>query len=231
MINSRATKFSIFTLFLFILISAHTHLCVGEVLFEDDFNKKDIDKSKWMPAATWSIDDEALVVNGGEVAISVKDDFTDFEFYVDFHMINPLWASNWVVRAKDTNNCTLVQIVADNRNQFWWFTRVGGAYIVKDEDKLENESDVHPELGKWYTIKIVAEGERYDLYLGEQGKELGLSCTWKDKTHDKGGIGFRASGGEHSLYDNVLVTTVGHSFAINPDDSLPVTWGELKTIP
>ena len=162
--------------------------------------------------------------------MSVKDDFTDFEIYVDFHMINPLWASNWVVRAEDPNNCTLVQIVADNRNQFWWFTRVGGNYIVNDDDKLGNESGLHPELGEWYTIKIVAEGERYDLYLGEQGKELELSCTWKDNTHNKGGIGFRASGGEHSLYDNVLVTTVGHSFAVNPDDALPVTWGKLKAV-
>lgn len=229
MIKSRAMRFNIFIFFLFILISVHAPICISEVLFEDDFNKKDVDKGKWMPAATWSVDDESLVVNGGEVGISVKDDFTDFEFYVDFYMINPLWASNWVVRAKDINNCTLVQVVADNRNQFWWFTRVGGNYIVKDDDKLDNESGVHPELEKWYTIKIVAEGDRYDLYLGERGEELELSCTWKDDTHDKGGIGFRAGGGEHSLYDNLLVTTVGHNFAINPNDSLPVTWGELKT--
>ena len=71
--------------------------------------------------------------------------------------------------------------MADGRDQFWWFTRVGGNYIVNDEDKLDNESGVHAELGKWYTIKIVAEGERYDLYLGERGKELKLSCTWKGR--------------------------------------------------
>lgn len=135
-------------------------------------------------------------------------------------MINPLWAANWVVRGKDPNNCRLVQIVADNRNQFWWFTRVGGNYIVKEEDKLDNESGVHAELGKWYTIKIVAEGER--------GEELELACTWEDDTNDKGSIGFRAGGGEHSLYDNLLVTAVGHSFAVNPEDALPVTWGNLK---
>ena len=226
----RELRFSLFTLFLLILISADAPLCVGEVLFEDDFNKKPIDKGKWAPTGTWSADGETLTVNGGEVGITVKNDFTDFEFYVDFHMINPLWAANWVMRAEDPNNCTLVQIVADGRDQFWWFTRVGGNYIVKDEDKLDNESGVHAELGKWYTIKIVAEGERYDLYLAERGNELKLSCTWKDDTNNKGGIGFRAGGGEHSLYDNVLVTTVGHSFAVNPEDALPVTWGKLKTM-
>jgi len=221
-------KFSVFTLFSFILISAYTSLCVGEVLFEDDFNKKAIDKGKWAPTGTWSADGKALTVNGGEVGITVKNDFTDFEFYVDFNMVNPLWAANWVVRAADPNNCTLVQIVADGRDQFWWFTRVGGNYIVNDEDKLDNKSGVHAELGKWYTIKIVAEGERYDLYLAERGKELQLSCTWKDDTNDKGGIGFRAGGAEHSLYDNVLVTTVGHSFAVAPHNSLSTLWGALK---
>ena len=226
--RSEAVRSSIFTLFLFTLISAYVPFCVGEVLFEDDFDKKAIDKGKWAPTGTWSADGEALTVNGGEVGITLKDDFTDFAFYVDFHMISPLWASNWVMRAEDPNNCTLVQIVADARDQFWWFTRVGGNYIVKDEDKLDNESGIHAELGKWYTIKIVAEGERYDLYLGERGEELELSCTWEDDTHDKGGIGFRAGGGEHSLYDNVLVTTVGHSFAVNLADALTVTWGELK---
>ena len=192
--------------------------------------RKQLTKVNGPPTGTWSTDGKTLTVNGGEVGITLKNDFTDFEFYVDFNMVNPLWASNWVVRAEDPNNCTLVQIVADNRNQFWWFTKVDGNYIVKDEGKLDNESGVHPELGKWYTIKIVAEGDRYDLYLGERGKELGLCCTWKDKTHDKGGIGFRAGGGEHSLYDNVLVTTVGHSVAVDPADALPVTWGKLKAV-
>ena len=228
--KSREMRFSVFTFFLFILISAYAPLCVGEVLFEDDFNKKAIDKGKWVPTGSWTLDGEALDVNGGEVGITVRNDFTDFEFYVDFNMINPLWAANFVVHAEDPNNCTLVQIVADNRNQFWWFTRVGGNYIVNDEDKLDNESGVHAKLGEWYTIKIVAEGGRYDLYLGEQGKELGLSCTWKDNTHDKGGVGFRAGGGEHSLYDNVLVTTMGHSFAVDPHNSLSTLWGAIKQL-
>ncbi len=228
--KSSEMRFSVFTLFSFLLISVYAPFCVGKVLFEDDFNEKAIDQGKWTPTGTWSADGEALTVNGGEVGITVKKDFTDFDFIVDFNMVNPVWAANWVVRAEDPNNCTLVQIVADDRNQFWWFTRVDGNYIVKDEDKLDNESGVHAELGKWYTIKIVAEGDRYELFLGERGKELKLSCTWMDKTHEKGGIGFRAGGGEHTIYDNVLVTTVGYSAAIDPADALPVTWGKLKAV-
>ena len=38
--KSRALRFSVFTFFLCMLISVYTVLCVGEVLFEDDFDKK-----------------------------------------------------------------------------------------------------------------------------------------------------------------------------------------------
>ena len=93
MMKSREMRFSIFTVFLFILISVYAPLCLGEVLFEDDFNKKAIDKGKWTPTGTWSADGEALTVNGGEVGITVKDDFTDFEFYVDFQYGKPVMGS------------------------------------------------------------------------------------------------------------------------------------------
>ena len=43
--KSRGIRFSIFSFFLLIYMP----LCVGEVLFEDDFNKKAIDKGKWTP--------------------------------------------------------------------------------------------------------------------------------------------------------------------------------------
>ena len=38
--TSRELRFSVFTLFLLIFISADVPFCVGEVLFEDDFEKK-----------------------------------------------------------------------------------------------------------------------------------------------------------------------------------------------
>ena len=224
MMKSREMRFSIFT---FILISVYATLCVGEVLFEEDFEK--LDPDIWIPAGSWFVDKGELDANGGEVGITVRDDFTDFEFYVDFNMLSDnLYAPNFVLRAPDVDNCTLVQCVFDDRNQFWWFTRVGGGYVVNPEDQLENESGVHPELDEWYSVKIVAEGKRYEFYLGEQGKELKLACTWEDDTNSVGGIGFREGGGEHCLYDNVLVTTVGHNFAVNPHNSLPTVWGGIK---
>ena len=230
--KSREMRFSIFTFFSFILVLAYTSTCVGEVLFEDDFEGGTVDKKKWNPAETWVVDKGALGANGGEIGITVKNDFTDFEFHTDFNMVAPLFAPNFVLRAKDKDNCTLVQLVADARNQFWWFTKVGGKYIVDKKNFQANESGVKPELGKWYSIKLVAEGNRYEIHLAEQGKELKLACKWEDKTHNKGGIGFREGAGEHCKYDNVVVTTIGHSFdnatPVNKNDKLPTMWGNIK---
>jgi len=230
--KSREMRFSIFTFFSFILVLAYTSTCVGEVLFEDDFEGGTVDKKKWNPAETWVVDKGALGANGGEIGITVKNDFTDFEFHTDFNMVAPLFSPNFVLRAKDKDNCTLVQLVADARNQFWWFTKVGGKYIVDAKNFQANESGVKPELGKWYSIKLVAEGNRYEIHLAEQGKELKLACKWEDKTHNKGGIGFREGAGEHCKYDNVVVTTIGHSFdnatPVNKNDKLPTMWGNIK---
>ncbi len=228
--KSREMRCSVYSLLIIILISIYTPNCVAEVLLEDDFEKNAIDNNKWIPTDGWSLDGGTLDVNGGGVGLSKVTDLTDFEFNVDFKMVDPLWSANWVVHAEDQNNCTLVQIVADNRNQFWWFTRVNGEYNVPDHGKLANKSGLHPKLGEWYTIKIVVEDGSYEIYLAERGKDLKLCCTWKDNTHDKGSVGFRAWTGEHTVYDNVLVTSVGYVASVDPTDALPVTWGKLKAV-
>ena len=210
--KSREMRFSIITFFSLILM-AYASICVGEVLFEENFEGGKLDQKKWNPAATWIVKKGVLDANGGEIGITVKNDFTDFEFYADFNMLSAnKFAPNFVLRAKDKDNCTLVQIVADDRNQLWWFMRVGGNFKVDAKNFLANESGVQPELERWYSIKLVAEGNRYELHLGTQGEELKLACKWTDKTHKRGGIGFREGNGEHCLYDNILVATVGHSF-------------------
>ena len=221
-------RFSIFTFFSLILM-AYASICVGEVLFEENFEGGKLDQKKWNPAATWIVKKGVLDANGGEIGITVKNDFTDFEFYADFNMLSAnKFAPNFVLRAKDKDNCTLVQIVADARNQLWWFMRVGGDFKVDAKNFLANESGVQPELDRWYSIKIVAEGNRYELHLGKQDEELKLACKWTDKTHKRGGIGFREGNGEHCLYDNILVATVGHSFAVTPHNSLSTVWSRIK---
>ena len=224
--KSKGKTLSIFTFVSFVFISAYASVCVGGVLFEDDFEGK-IDENKWDLPPAWKIDKGALDADGGEVGITVKNDFTDFELYCDFNMVAPLYAAEFVLRAQDKGNCYMFQIVADNRHQFWNHIGVGGQWQILDKDKVADKSGVNPKLGEWYSVKIVVEGNRFDYYYNQRGKELKLAFTWEDDTFKKGAIGFREGGGEHCLYDNLVVTTIGGA-AVDPHKSLPTSWGQIK---
>jgi len=224
--KSKGNTLSIFTFLFFIFILAHASVCVGGILFEEDFEGK-IDKNKWDLPPAWKIDNGVLDANGGEVGITVKNDFTDFELYCDFNMVAPLWSAEFVLRAQDKDNCYMFQIVADNRHQFWNHLRVGGQWQMPDANKVADESGVEPKLGEWYSVKIVVEGSRFDYHHGQRGKEPKLAFTWEDDTYKEGAIGFREGGGEHCLYDNLVVTTIGGA-AIAPYKSLPTIWGKIK---
>ena len=198
----------------------------GEILFEDDFNANEVDDSLWIPAPTWKIVDGVLDIDGGEVpGLTIKNDFTDFEFSLDFNMVSPLYSAEPVIRAKDQNNLYLFQIVADARHQFWPSTNVGGAWQIA---KIADESGVNPVLGEWYSMKIIAEGGTFSCYYNKRGEELKFAFKWEDETFQSGAIGFRELGGEHCMYDNVFVTTIGYSAAVNPKDALSIAWGKLK---
>jgi hypothetical protein len=64
-------------------------LGAGKILFEEDFEKR-IDKKVWIPSSTWEIVDGTLDILGGGEGYTLKNDFTDFEFSVDFLIVSGL---------------------------------------------------------------------------------------------------------------------------------------------
>ena len=62
--KSREMRFSIFTFFSFILILVYAGTCVGEVLFEENFEGGKIDQKRWDPSAGWVVKKGALDANG-----------------------------------------------------------------------------------------------------------------------------------------------------------------------
>jgi len=230
MIKSRrkAIAFQMFLLSVLILVAAT--VCFGKILFFEDFEVGEIDTDIWIPANSWKIVDGVLDANGGGEmpGITVKDDFTDFEFSCDFKMVSKLYSAEPVLRAtgnQPQDSFYLFQIVADNRHQFWPTTRNGGGWQI---DKIADESGVNPQLNEWYSMKIIAKGGGFDCYYNQRGEEeLKFAFHWENDIIESGAIGFRELGGEHCMYDNVLVTTIGHT-AISPRDSLPTTWGAIK---
>ena len=226
--KSKTRIITIFMTLLAVLMLTTIPVCFGkgEILFEDDFNANEVDDSLWIPAPSWKIIDGVLDIDGGDIAgISVRDDFADFEFSFDFNMVSALYSAEPVIRAEDQNNFYLFQIVADARHQFWPSTNVGGAWQIA---KIADESGVNPVLGEWYSMKLIAEGGSFSCYYNKQGEELKFAFTWQDETFQSGSIGFRELAGEHCMYDNVLVTTIGYSASVSPKDALPITWGKLK---
>ena len=225
MIKSTGKAFAFQMFLLSVLMLAAASVCFGEILFEDDFEAGEIDTDVWIPAPTWQIVDGVLDANGGEVAgITVQDDFTDFEFSCDFKMVSQLYSAEPVLRATGQDSFYLFQIVADNRHQFWPTIRAAGQWQIAN---IPDESGVNPQLNEWYSMKIIAEGGSFDCYYNQRGEELQFSFHWEDATLESGAIGFRELGGEHCMYDNVLVCSIG-GCAVNPEDSLPTTWGKLK---
>ena len=227
MIKSRREAFIFLPFLAFLLMLATVSVCfgAGKILFEEDF-EAGIDENVWIPAASWQIIDGVLDANGGEDGYTVQNDFTDFEFSADFKIVAGY--NGFVMRAQDHSNFYMHQVgVGDGT--IWWAWKFGGEWGWIQEPI---EPDFVPEQDAWYRMKFIVQGNQFTCLMGELGEELNeadhLVGTWKDDEFKEGAIGFRESGGEHTQYDNVLVTTIGYTEAVSPEGHLSTTWGDVK---
>lgn len=221
----------VLALLLFALMLTTTSVCfgAGEILFQEDFEAEELDENKWIPdEGSWSIIDGVLDVTKGAggwpVGYTVRNDFTDIEFSADFK-ISGGGCSSFVLRAQSDTDYNMVQFCQPNDNTVWWHTFADGAYVV---DQIPIESGLIPEPEVWYSVKIVVEGEDFTLYVAERGDELELANSWQNGSYGEGAVGFWTCCDEHTVYDNVLVTTVGYVQSVSPEGNLTTTWGSMK---
>jgi len=229
MAKSKEKAFA-FQAFLFsVLMLANISVCfgAGEILFEEDFEAGEIDENVWVPADTWQVIDGVLDIAGGEDGYTVRNDFADFEFSADFIIVAGY--NGFVMRAQDHGNL-YYHGVGVNDPQIWWHSKTGGVWAPEPKP-IENAPI--PELDVWYRMKFIVEGSKFTCLMGELGEELNeedhLVGTWENDLYEEGAIGFRESGGEHSQYDNVLVTTIGYAEAVSPAGHLSTTWGKIRS--
>jgi len=105
---------SIFMSIVFIILFVSS--IKAEVLLMEDFEDEAKYKENWTPTNGWSLQEAEIAgkkttvldVNGGEVGLSNKDDFGDFEIEADFRVITGYLG--FIVRAQDTNNLYMIQI-------------------------------------------------------------------------------------------------------------------------
>lgn len=225
-----------------VLAFASVSLSSAEILFTEDFEDQGKYERDWIPTAGWSlIEDEiagenttVLDVNGGEVGLSVQDDFGNCEMEADFKVVSGYLG--FIVRAQDTNNLYMIQMTtaesAVTPSNLRWHTKVGGTWQALPEPYL---FEIHIDV--WYHIRIEAVGDSFGVYVaeteaGRDSMEL-IAEEWEAPAGDfgEGAIGFRDAGGENGRADNVVVATPGGIedwMAVQPRGKLAVSWGMLK---
>jgi len=214
--------------FAFLLMLVCASASVGKTLFEEDF-EKGIDKDVWNAHESWKVVDGVLdfaTASGWNLGYTVKDDFTDFIMFADVKECSDGATAGFAIRVQDDQNYYMFQhSFREDPNVLWWHIFKDGNFTV-EQTPIKTQP---PEPDEWYRWKLIAKGYHFELYIGKSDKDLKLTGTWddKNKTFDRGAIGFWEDGGEHGQYDNVLVTDL-EGAAVDYKDSLPTIWGRIK---
>ena len=203
----------------------------GRILFEEDFKAKQIDENIWVPGPTWEIVDGVLETRAGgeDIGFTVRDDFTDFEFSVDFNIIAEFGYGIFVIRAQGHDNLYMHRI-DPGVSEIRWQYLLAANWAFADPKPIE--SGLTPESEVWYRIKFIVEGKKFTCLMAELGEELNekdhLVGVWENNAFaDRiGSIGFA---GERAQYDNVLVTTIGYVEPVSPEGHLLAAWGKIKS--
>ena len=230
-------------------------LCVrigyADILFQDDFERLEIDLNRWVPRVSWGIKDndtrhdvlgrKVLDVWGGGEGLTLTDFPEEFDYYADFKAKNG-GSLGFVFHAKDNKNFYMYEIsTAGSKHSpqhIRWHRRSEDNWSVEITpfaDERKRKQNI------WYRVKFeVRRNYKFKAYLGKVGAKwsrLVFVGEWTDseKKSEKGKIGFYARGGNrgaaahYAQYDNVFVTTPEFNiFSIEPEDKLAVTWGNLK---
>lgn len=223
---------------------------LADVLFKEDFETGKLDDKKWLPKAEWklikpkenfkSLGNFVLDFSSGETNVTVQNDFQDYVFEADFQALEGK-ITGFVFRAQDSaNNFYMHQISvtgsAHTANNMRWHWKVGGGWNVLPIPFLKGKA---LDANKWYRARFIIDGFSFKSFVVEteeyeknpRGAKFEQIGEWEDKAklYRKGAIGFRASGGEHMQYDNMLVHTIGFDpLSVEPNGKLATIWGELK---
>ena len=235
---------AIFCLMSLVFVFAFVSFSAAEVFLTEDFEDEAKYGENWVPTDGWSLvkaelagkESTVLDVDGGEIGLSVKNDFADFEMEADFQVINGYLG--FIVRAQDTDNLYMIQMTTAEStftpNNLRWHTKVAGSWQALPEPY---NFDIHTDT--WYHIRIEAVGNKFKVYLAETdaGRESMklIADEWEAPAGDfaKGSIGFREAGGEHGQVDNVIVAStpggIEKWLAVQPQGKLATLWGSVKS--
>lgn len=159
-------------------------------LLSDDFSGN---LSKWANTTNASINNGQLTVTNNESMQSVAggSGWTDYSFQVDVKVTNA--AAGLVFRKQDENNFYMWQL--NSNGNLRPHKKVSGGWTVIKELPAGITANTT------FNVKIEAVGSSIKTYLNGS-----LIDTTTDSTFVNGKVGFRQSGAESAVFDNVSVT-------------------------
>ena len=244
-------KISTWQITLIVILTLCVSIGYADILFQDDFERQEIDLAKWAPRVSWSIKDndtrhnvlggKVLDVWGGGAGLSLTDFPEEFDYYADFNAKNG-GSLGFVFHAKDDKNFYMHEIsVAGSKyspQHIRWQGRFEDGWsieITPFADEKKRRQNV------WYRVKFeVRKNYKFKAYLGKVGAKwnsLVFVGEWSDseKKSARGKIAFYTVGGNrgaaahHAQFDNIVVTAPGFNiFPVESRDKLAVTWGNFK---
>lgn len=181
-------------------------------LFEESFKDQTTLSREWTTAPGMAVRNSVLAFTpdrdeGYCVGVTRREDFRDFSLVVDVRIVSR--AVGLVLRAAGFGQYYMVQFdIANNPSVVWFHTFTPAA---KSGYRLELiPSALVPEIGVWYRMKVVANDNAFDVYLGEPGGPLQHCASWQDrlKTFRQGAVGVWEHGGEAGEYRALRVETL-----------------------
>jgi ankyrin repeat protein len=181
------------------------HLRAGIApLFEEPFADAEKLTRNWIAAPGMTVRRGVLsfapdAAEGFCAAMTRRKDFRDFALTVDVRIVSG--AIGLVLRATAPDRYYMIQFdVANGPSVVWFHT------FTPDADRgyrLERvRSRRVPVAGVWQRMRVVARGNRFEVFLGDLDGPLRFCALWEDskRSYEQGAIGFWEHGGEAGDY-------------------------------
>ena len=186
-------------------------------LFEEPFDDQTKLTRDWVTCPGMEVRNGVLAFAPGPdegfcVGVTRQDSFHDFSVVVDIRIVSR--AVGLVLRAVALDQYYMVQFdIANDPSVVWFHTFTPAA---KNGYRLDLvPSALVPQIGVWHRMKVVANDNAFDVFLGEPGRSLHHCASWRDRlrTFQHGAVGVWEHGGEAGEYRELRVEALTHSDA------------------
>lgn len=178
---------------------------------------------------TMKVEKGELIVSGSDgVAVLPDSDWDDkwTDYSIECKMMMETGPDNMGVLLRyQASDTYYIFSVMNGRQQVEIWSLVAGNYTEEKVTAFENE------MGEWYTVKVTAEGENFEMYVNDE-----LIIEWSDDKLETGKAGVRTYAST-SHFDDFLVkgegipTSPGEpGAAVKSERKLATTWARLKKI-